>query len=160
MASYVVMEPPADGLGAMPEQTRLIRDGFSWLAFLVSPLWLLWHRLWFAALVAFIAMGVLTAVGERPGFELAGAVLTLLVGLYFGLEGQGLRIAKLRRSGWTEQGVIEAADLPDAETRYACGLGPAEAPAEERHAIVPAPDRARPVQTGMALGLSHHPGRA
>ncbi|TIW44359.1 MAG: DUF2628 domain-containing protein, partial [Mesorhizobium sp.] len=49
MAVYVVMEPP--GLGEKPDVT-FVRDGFSWLGFLVSPLWLLWHRLWIEAALA------------------------------------------------------------------------------------------------------------
>lgn len=159
MASYVVMEPPVDAPRPAAEETRLIRDGFSWLAFIVPPLWLLWHRLWFAALLAFVMLSLLSFLGESRGFGLAGALLALLVSLYFGLEGQGLRIAMLRRSGWTERGVIEARDLTDAETRYGLSVAPAEATAAERHAIVPAPGHARPIETGMALGLSHHPGR-
>ena len=33
----------------------LVRDGFSFLAFLLPPLWLLWHRLWIEAALAFAA---------------------------------------------------------------------------------------------------------
>ena len=85
----------------------------------------------------------------------------MLVSLYFGLEGQALRIAGLRRAGWTEWGIVEAEDLTDAETRYAFGLGRDEgiaAATEPLPTIVPAANPARTVQTGMALGLSH-PGR-
>lgn len=161
MASYVVMEPPSDGLGARPEGARLIRDGFSWIAFIVPPLWLLWHRLWLAALAAIVVLGLLSALGESRGLGIAGALLTLLVSLYVGLEGQSLRIAGLRRAGWTEWGVVEAEDLSDAETRYAFSLGRdgnADNAAEPLPTIVPAANPARTVQTGMALGLSH-PGR-
>ena len=42
MASYVVMEPPGR---AGNGDAVLVRDGFSWLAFFFSPLWLLWHWL-------------------------------------------------------------------------------------------------------------------
>ena len=33
-----------------------IRDGFSFLAFLLPPLWLLWHRLWIEAALALAAL--------------------------------------------------------------------------------------------------------
>ncbi|MBR2692182.1 MAG: DUF2628 domain-containing protein [Aquamicrobium sp.] len=161
MASFIVMEPPSDGLGTRPEGTRLIRDGFSWLAFILPPFWLLWHRLWFAAVLAFIVLGALSFVGESQGLAVAGSLLTLLVSLVVGFEGAALRAAALRRAGWTEWGVVEAENLADAETRYAFGREtsePAVEPTEFRQTIVPAANPARSVQTGMALGLSH-PGR-
>ncbi|TIX28651.1 MAG: DUF2628 domain-containing protein, partial [Mesorhizobium sp.] len=90
MAVYVVMEPP--GGGEKPDVT-FVRDGFSWLGFLVSPLWLLWHRLWIEAALAFVAMALLSMIAEGLSLGLAGPLLSLLVSLYVGLEGQALRIA-------------------------------------------------------------------
>lgn len=161
MASFIVMEPPSDGFGTRPEGTRLICDGFSWIAFILPPLWLLWHRLWFAAVLAFVVLGALSFVGEGQGLALAGSLLTLLVSFIVGFEGATLRAAALRRAGWTEWGVVEAENFADAEIRYAFGREPSEPavePAEQRPTIVPAANPARSVQTGMALGLSH-PGR-
>lgn len=161
MASYIVMEPPSDGLGTKPEGTRLIRDGFSWVAFILPPLWLLWHRLWFAAVLAFLVLGALSFVGENQGLALAGSLLTLLVSFIVGFEGAALQVAALRRAGWTEWGVVEAENFADAETRYAFGREapqPAVELVEPRPTIVPAANHAHSVQTGMALGLSH-PGR-
>ncbi len=117
MAIYVVMEPP--GRSEKADATTFVRDGFSWLGFLVPPLWLLWHRLWIEAALAFVVMGVLSMLGERLGLGLTGSLLSLLVSLYVGLEGQGLRIAALRRRGWREWGVVEADGLDDADMRYA-----------------------------------------
>ena len=100
MAIYVVMEPPAANAAEAAERAVLVRDGFAFLAFLVPPLWLLWHRLWIEAAIAF-AVGVgLTALGETAGLGFTGAALSLLVSIYVGLEGQALRINALRRRGW------------------------------------------------------------
>ncbi|MER9868255.1 DUF2628 domain-containing protein, partial [Mesorhizobium sp. M0136] len=101
MAIYVVMEPPGRGETV---DTTFIRDGFAWLGFLVPPLWLAWHRLWVEAALAFVAMGLLSMLGERLDLETAGSLLSFLVMLFVGLEGQGLRIAALRRRGWHEWG--------------------------------------------------------
>ncbi|MER8952821.1 DUF2628 domain-containing protein, partial [Mesorhizobium sp. M0833] len=101
MAIYVVMEPPGRGESV---DTTFIRDGFAWLGFLVPPLWLAWHRLWVEAALAFVAMGLLSILGERLDLETAGSLLSFLVMLFVGLEGQGLRIAALRRRGWHEWG--------------------------------------------------------
>jgi hypothetical protein len=155
MASYVVMEPPGR---AGSGEAVLVRDGFSWLAFFFSPLWLLWHRLWIEALLALVAFGLLAALGERAGFGLAGSLLTVLVSLFVGLEGQGLRLAVLRRRGWRENGVVEAQGLADGEIRYAATF--AAEPEPQAPVLVPDAARARPIHTGMALGLSHNPGRS
>lgn len=158
MAVYVVMEPP--GEAGQAERARLIRDGFAWLAFLVPPLWLLWHRLWIEALLAFVALGLLSALGEMAGFGLAGWSLMLLVSVYVGLEGQALRVNALRRRGWRDWGVVSAERFDDAEARYAYGgeeeIVDRPAPSQ---VIVPDASRARPAQTGLALGLAHTPGR-
>ncbi|RUU83318.1 MULTISPECIES: DUF2628 domain-containing protein [unclassified Mesorhizobium] len=158
MATYVVMEPP--GRSEKADATAFVRDGFTWLGLLVPPLWFAWHRLWIEAALAFVVMGLLSMLGQNLGLGLAGSLLSLLVSLYVGLEGQGLRIAALRRRGWHEWGAVEAGWLDDADTRYALE---AEALADE---VVPAPRMvpdaalARPAQPGMALGLTHIPGRS
>jgi hypothetical protein len=158
MAIYVVMEPPAGG-GRIDEPV-LVRDGFTWLGFLFSPLWLAFQRLWIEALLTFAVMAVLSMLGERLGLQWAGSALSLLVSLYVGLEGQALRLAALRRRGWRDAGVIEAGNLEDAETRHALEADSEEeaAPAELPQ-IVPDASLARPAQHGMALGLTHIPGR-
>jgi hypothetical protein len=157
MAVYVVMEPP--GRTEKAAATTFVRDGFSWLGFLVPPLWLLWHRLWIEAALAFVTMAVLSMLGERLGLEWTGSLLSLLVSLYVGLEGQALRIAALRRRGWHEWGVVEADRLDGADTRYALET---EAHSNEQmpaQRIVPDAAHARPAQMGMALGLNHIPGK-
>ncbi|RVB64502.1 DUF2628 domain-containing protein [Mesorhizobium sp. M7A.F.Ca.CA.004.06.1.1] len=158
MATYVVMEPP--GRSEKADATAFVRDGFTWLGLLVPPLWFAWHRLWIEAALAFVVMGLLSMLGQKLGLGLAGSLLSLLVSLYVGLEGQGLRIAALRRRGWHEWGAVEAGWLDDADTRYALE---AEALADE---VVPAPRMvpdaalARPAPCPAALGLTHIPGRS
>lgn len=156
MAIYVVMEPPGRGEKA---DTAFVRDGFSWLGFLVPPLWLLWHRLWIEAALAFVAMAALSMLGEKLGLDWAGSLLSLLVSLYVGLEGAALRVAALRRRGWHEWGVVEADRLDDADMRYALEADAHLDEHEPMQRIVPDAAHSRPAQTGMALGLTHTPGR-
>ena len=42
-----------------PPEPVLVREAFSWGAFLFGPLWLLAHRLWLAALLWFVAAAAL-----------------------------------------------------------------------------------------------------
>lgn len=157
MAVYVVMEPPAGGNRV--DVATFVRDGFTWLGFLFSPLWLAWHRLWIEAAITFVVMAALSMLGPKLGLEGAGSALSLLVSLYVGLEGQGLRISALRRRGWREWGVVEADNLGDAETRYALEADADTDEPADRPRLVPDAALARPAQTGMALGLTHTPGR-
>ncbi len=159
MAIYVVMEPPAANAAAAAERAVLVRDGFALLAFLVPPLWLLWHRLWIEAALAF-AVGVgLTALGETAGFGFTGAALSLLISIFVGLEGQALRVNALRRRGWREWGVVEAGNLGEAEIRY-LAREPAD-PAQEapRTPAAAAPTTVRPASSAPALGLLGYTGR-
>jgi hypothetical protein len=153
MASYVVMEQP--GRAGIVD-VSFLRDGFSWLAFFVPPLWLLWHRLWFEALSAFLVLALLSVLGDIAGWVLVASLLTLAVSLYVGLEGQNLRVAALGRRGWREWGAVEAKNLADAETRYA--VEAAEPVVVETPRIVPGPAPVRPAQPGLVLGLGS--GRA
>ncbi|RNJ44650.1 hypothetical protein B5V01_07225 [Mesorhizobium erdmanii] len=157
MATYVVMEPPSRS--EKVDATAFVRDGFTWLGLLIPPLWLAWHRLWIEAGLAFVVMGLLSMAGENLGLGLASSLLSLLVSFYVGLEGQGLRIAALRRRGWHEWGVVQAGRLDDADIRYALEVeahGDNTTPAPR---IVPDAALARPAQPGIALGLTHIPGR-
>jgi hypothetical protein len=158
MAIYVVMEPPAANAVEAAERAVLIRDGFAFLAFLVPPLWLLWQRLWIEAALAFAAGVGLTALGETAGLGLLGAALSLLVSIYVGLEGPALRINALRRRGWRDRGVVEAANAREAEIRYLAGEEEPEEMAVEVPPLAPS-GAPRAASTGPVLGLLGYPGR-
>ena len=157
MAGYVVMQPSGDASKA--DGAVFVRDGFSWLAFLVPPLWLLWHRLWAEAALSAILLFAVSLLGEVAGFGMTAPLASLLIALWFGLEGQGLRIAALRRRGWREWGVVHAGNGDEAELRYGLEAEPASRPAAAPRPIVPDPEHARPLQAGLALGLPPLPGK-
>ncbi|HEY6632241.1 MAG TPA: DUF2628 domain-containing protein [Rhizobiaceae bacterium] len=159
MAIYVVMEPPAANATEAAERAVLVRDSFSFLAFLVPPLWLLWHRLWIEAALAFAASVALTALAETAGLGFTGAALSLLVSIYVGLEGPGLRINAMRRRGWHDWGVVEASDAREAEIRYFAGEEPEELMEAPQPAPAARPTQGHSVQTGPVLGLLAYPGR-
>ena len=100
----------------------------------------------------------LTALGETAGLGFTSAALSLLVSIYVGLEGPALRINALRRRGWRDRGVVEAANAREAEIRYLAGE---EEPEEIVVEVSPplAPTAPRTASTGPALGLLGYPGR-
>jgi hypothetical protein len=116
MASYVVMEPPESRDAA--RDAVLVRDGFHVLAFIFPFLWLFFHRLWLEGLAVLLAAILIGVASSTVLANNAGAVLSILVSIYVGLEGSAIRIASLRRRGWREWGVVEADHFDDAETRY------------------------------------------
>jgi hypothetical protein len=156
MSLYTVMEPEAGDRDGRAERALLLRDGFSFVAFLLPAPWLLFHRLWIEALLAIAVTLAIAALGSLAGFGSAAPLLSLLVSLYVGLEATTLRMAALRRRGWRDWGVVEARDHGEAELRFAAAVenGAEDAP----HAPVPQAIAPRSALPGPALGLFSYPG--
>src|SRR3954469_10512805 len=74
----------------------LVREGFSWGAFLFTPLWLLLHRLWLAALLWVAAVAALLVLLPAP----AGPVALLAGQFLLGCHAPELRRWGLRRRGY------------------------------------------------------------
>ena len=94
-------------------------------AFVFGTLWLLWHRMWWAALVFLLIGLILNAVGQ---FALAGIgdeplwwvppaalLLAVLPRFWLALEGNELRRRKLERRGYRLAEIVEAENRADAE---------------------------------------------
>lgn len=137
MATFLVLIPP--GAGTRDEKARFVRDGFSWIALLLPVFWLLWHRAWLAALLAFAVQSLGSAVADHPVFGVAGLALSLATGLLVALEGPTMAAAALERKGWTLDAVIAAGDRDTAEAIYYAAAPAGEAAAAERaRAVLPA----------------------
>jgi len=121
MAVYTVHEPSRHSADALADAERcvFVRDGFSWWAFLLAPLWMLWHRMWLV-LLAYIALAAVLDAG-LAALGASSAAITfvgLLLALLVGLEASTLRRFTLRRRGWQSVGVVSGEDLEDAERRF------------------------------------------
>ncbi|MDP4823426.1 MAG: DUF2628 domain-containing protein [Aestuariivirgaceae bacterium] len=113
-------EPSADG-------TRLVPEGFSWMAFMLPVLWLPIKGLWvpFVILVSlFIGLGVAETQGVLT--PEAGFAATMAANLFTGLEGRNWQRHRLARLGFQEAGVVAGANLLDAETRWFVGKASAK----------------------------------
>jgi hypothetical protein len=156
MASFLVLQPPGE---PRSERAVFVRDGFHFLAFLLPPVWLLAQRL---GIEAGIVVGVAAALalgGEWLDLGSAALLLWLFVAILIGLEGPALHAAALRRRGWREKGVVEAASREDAEARFLADLHDEPEPAAKASpwdaAGTPQP---RGPPAGPALGLFSYPG--
>jgi hypothetical protein len=162
MTTYLVFEPPErDGdPAARAERIVFVPDRFSWGAFLLAPLWMLWRRLWLVFVAYLVVMAAVTlaliVTGVPPGARfLVGVLISLLVGF----EAANLRRWALLRDGWRERGPIIGHDLAAAERRffeaYVAAEGPAKAAPAERS--VPATPASRPAASDV-IGLFPQPG--
>ena len=107
-------------LSADPERFVFVRDGFYFWAFLLTPVWMLWHRLWLVLLIYLSwSRRRSTACCILPASAPAASLLVeLLISLLVGLEAGTLRRFTLARRGWQNVGVVSGDDLEDAERRF------------------------------------------
>jgi hypothetical protein len=119
MSIYTVHVPPPETSAPNPERFIFVRDGFSFWAFLLAPLWMLWHRLWLV-FVGYLALAVLLQIGlhligaSAVVTFTAGALLALLVGF----EAATLRRVTLARRRWKNIGTVVGDDGEAAERRF------------------------------------------
>src|ERR1700730_12799630 len=121
MSVYTVHIPPSTRRGSAsgPERFVFVRDGFYFWAFLLTPLWMLWHRLWLVLLIyVIVAAGIQNAV-HFAGVGVAGSALAmLLIAFLVGVEASTLRRFTLARRGWRQVGVVGGSNTEAAERRF------------------------------------------
>jgi hypothetical protein len=118
MAIYTVHVPrdPVDPREFV-ERCEVVPDGFSWGAFFLGPLWLLWNRLWFALALWIVAMALLW-FGTARFSPVALLGLAFLVECLLGLEGNSILAAALRRRGLILTDIVTANRSDAAERIY------------------------------------------
>ncbi|WP_417667875.1 DUF2628 domain-containing protein [Roseibium sp.] len=125
MSTYYVMAPPdlRDPVASPHEADRLvfIPDRFSWGAFVITIVWLLWNRMWLV-LLGYLAATLTLELAAAFAGGIAPAIAALAVSVLFGFEGNGLRRWTLERKGWRLMGLACGADQTEAELRFFQGL--------------------------------------
>ena len=121
MIVFTVHEPPEPATDRLDLGVALefIRDGFSFAAAVLAPLWLLAHRVWLALLgyvaVVLLLAAVTWATGAGPGWAL------LLVGamhLVIGFEAPSLRRWAIESRGWQMLGTTAGRTTEECERRF------------------------------------------
>ncbi|MFD2239152.1 DUF2628 domain-containing protein [Aureimonas populi] len=135
------------------ERALLVRDHFSWVAFLVPAIWLLAHRLILSGLLVLAAQVAVLAAAARLGAEGAGLAVLVLLSLAVALEGPRLRVWRARRHGAREVAIVHAASHEEAELIY-FGSDPIIEDAGDPPSKPPAapPRRPLPVLAGWRSG--------
>ncbi len=163
MPVYTVHEPPVRAAEASPDPERFVfvRDGFYFWAFLVTPLWMLWHRLWLVLLIYVVAvLGVESALSYSGIGAGGGNVAVLLISLLIGLEASTLRRFTLAHRGFRQVGVVGGSSSETAERRFFHAWAdskPAQSGKPPSSPVQPAPLPAMP-QASDIIGLFPEPG--
>src|SRR5438105_1013664 len=107
------------GINDNADEFVFVRDGYHFWAFLLGPLWLLWHRLWlaFVGYAVVIAAIVALLVWLRTGVD-TRLVVMVLVAMLMGYEAASLRRWSFSHGRWREIGVVVADDEEAAERRF------------------------------------------
>jgi hypothetical protein len=122
MPAYAVFEPPARANQPVVEYAArfvFLRDRFSWGAFLLGPLWMIWRQLWLVLIIYIVAIAAIAYGMQHFAIpRTAQFIVSLLVALLVGMEAPGMRRWTLLRRGWRERGIVVADDLETAERRF------------------------------------------
>lgn len=119
-ATYTLHVTPHARLGDPDalERASLVRDGFSWGAFLVPVLWYAWHRHWLAALAALVIVLGFGFLLRSLGVTLGGALLAeVLLHLLNGFEGSSVRRWLYARRGRPAVDLVQADTVEQAEVK-------------------------------------------
>ena len=154
MTVYSVYEPPtqAPDTAERAERLAFVKEGFSWIAFLVPLLWLLLYRMWVEfILLALVYVALQLAFGTSDQAQALIGWASLAIGVLFGFEANDLRVASLERRGYRLVGVTSGRGRTDAErsffsgwlTQQARGAREPERTHEPRHEADPGPPRPR-----------------
>jgi hypothetical protein len=147
-----------NGSAADPQRFAFVRDGFHVWAFLLTPLWLIYRRLWLV-LVGYLLLIVVaeTAFHFLRLPESTRLAIDLLIGLLIGLEASTLRRWTYGLRKWSTIGVVSAEDEETAERRFFARWvenGAAREPARTTP-VAPAP---HPRAGNDIIGLFPEPG--
>ena len=96
------------------DRTELVREGFSWGAFLFSGLWLLWNRLWLPALAYIFMMAVIARFGFSPAVL---GVVQLGLQFWLGCYANDIKRWVLEHRGYGMRGVVCAESPMMAQIR-------------------------------------------
>jgi hypothetical protein len=114
---FTVYEKPEAAEPA--DRMLLLRDGFSYWAFVFGIFWLLMHRMWRVAALFFAAQVAIAFAGEVLGFSPTSlGLLQLWLQVMLGFHAFELQGATLARRGYRLGGVLVAESEMHAERRY------------------------------------------
>jgi hypothetical protein len=152
---YSVYEPPSEASDIVERADRLafVKEGFSWPAFLVPILWLLYYRMWLEfVLLALVYVALQLVFGTEAQGQALFAWASLAIAVLFAFEANDLRAASLERRGYQLAGVATGRDRTEAERAFFTAWLPRQAKAARESERVVEPRRG--AETTQAVSRS------
>ena len=116
MRTYTVHYRP----GATETDIAVVKEGFSWGAFLFTALWALWHRLWLGFVALAVVLLAIDAAMELLALnEAIASIVGFVLSLLIGFGANDWRRRALERRGYVMGAVVAAQDADAALRRYA-----------------------------------------
>lgn len=113
MRSYTIHYRAAD------QDVVVVKEGFSWGAFVFTALWALWHRLWLTFLALLVLLLAIDAAAEALDLgEAIASVIGLAASVWIGFSANDWRRRGLERRGYELRTVVAAQDGDAALRRY------------------------------------------
>ena len=165
MSVFTVHEPPLRAAETLPDPRRFafVRDGFYFWAFALTPIWILWHRMWLVLLLYIIVAAGADSIVHYAGAG-AGGIFSvgLLLSFLAGVEASTLRRFTLARRGWKNVGVVAGDGAEAAERRFfdawAASASDKRAEWASPSSAPPPPSTPRVAHTSGIIGLFPEPG--
>ncbi len=128
--------------GARPDGEGLdfVHEGFSWPAFIVPLVWLVYERLWLALILYVVAGTALAVAGAAAGLDATGLlVLNTAFQLAFAFEANDIRRWTLSLRGYRQIGLVAGRNLVEAEREFFRRWRPSPATAHPQTTATVAP---------------------
>ena len=107
----------------LPGKTLVVKEGFCWPAFLFFPLWAMYNKLWFFAVIFVCVTGALGSVSELfLNGGIIGAVVFLSLQFILGWTANDIKRFGLSVRGYKERGLVFAENKDLAIFRYFSSL--------------------------------------
>ncbi len=104
---------------ASDQNLLLVKEGFSWPAFVFTFLWALWGRMWWPAIVLFSTVILVGWAAVELGIgEGAETIVSIALGLAIGFAGNDIRRWYLERQGYQEVALVTGRNTEDAMRRF------------------------------------------
>ncbi|MEM7619122.1 MAG: DUF2628 domain-containing protein [Pseudomonadota bacterium] len=118
MTSYTIFQPPVPALDSVSRSDELVfvKEGFSWAAFLIPLIWLVYHRVWIGLglmLAISIVINVIFESLRSP--EIYATLAFLAISLIVAFEGNAMRRWQLSRRDYRLIGVVSGRNLSECE---------------------------------------------
>jgi hypothetical protein len=121
VSAFTVHEPPESGGTPFEraESLAFVEDGFSWLAALFAPIYLIVRGEWLAlaayTVAALVLMSILSLVGASDNWI---GWMFLLLNIVTGFELSAFKRWSLSRAGWREIATVSGRGREEAERRF------------------------------------------